>query len=59
MQLVLLVVFATFVMVVCFAPCGSPVRLLTRAVGDWVLRSRGDRRVQGVFFPGGKMPLVR
>ena len=59
MQLVLLVVFATLVMVVCFVTYGSSVRQLTRAVGDWTLRSCGDRRVQGVVFPGGKMPLVR
>ena len=59
MQLVLLVVFVTLVVVVCFAPSGSSVRLLTRAVGDWTSRSVGDRRVHGVVFPDGKVPLAR
>ena len=49
----------TLVVVGRFAPFGSSVRLLTRAVGDWTLRSGGDRRVHGVVFPDGKVPLAR
>ena len=49
----------TLVVVGRFAPFGSSVRLLTRAVGGWALRSGGDRRVQGVVFPDGKVPLAR
>lgn len=49
----------TLVVVGRFAPFGSSVRLLTRAVGDWTSRSGGDRRVPGVVFPDGKVPLAR